>query len=170
MRINADLYQLCSRWSDRVTTSPSVHGQLRVCSQGSSYRSCLTLLFTITAMLVAVLVAWAEPRRELRDCATCPVLIEVPAGTFVRMDKLGGPSFPVHFEKSYAIGKYEVTRAEFAAFVQATGQGKLQVFPQSQTKFFYKVVDAQVSFVEEDGKITKMILHQAGNHEAKRLP
>ena len=121
MRINADLYQLCSRRSGRVATSPSVHEQLRVCSQGISYSSCLTLPFTITAMLVAVLVAWAEPRRELRDCATCPVLIEVPAGTFVRMDKLGGPSFPVHFEKPYAIGKYEVTRAEFAAFVQATG-------------------------------------------------
>lgn len=34
---------------------------------------------------------------------------------------MGGPTFWVHFERPYAIGKYTVTRAEFAAFVEATG-------------------------------------------------
>jgi len=33
---------------------------------------------------------------------------------------------------------------------QATGQDKYQIFPESATKFFYKVVDAQIDF--EKGK------------------
>lgn len=46
---------------------------------------------------------------------------------------------------------------------QATGQQKFQIFPESPTKFFYKVVDAQISFVEgKSGKVEKLILHQNG--------
>jgi formylglycine-generating enzyme required for sulfatase activity len=39
----------------------------------------------------------------------------------VRIDRLGGAEFLVRFEQPYAIGKYPVTRADYAAFVQATG-------------------------------------------------
>lgn len=45
--------------------------------------------------------------------------------------------------------------------VQATSQEKFQVFAESKTKFFYKAVDAQITFVPgNDGKIDKLILHQ----------
>lgn len=47
--------------------------------------------------------------------------------------------------------------------IQATGQGKAPVFASSETKFFYKVVDAQIDFVKDDkGKVTSLILHQGG--------
>jgi D-alanyl-D-alanine-carboxypeptidase/D-alanyl-D-alanine-endopeptidase len=47
--------------------------------------------------------------------------------------------------------------------VQATGQERLPVFARSQTRFFYKVVDAEITFVaDREGEITKLILHQNG--------
>lgn len=74
----------------------------------------------VAMLVLAAVLVQADPPREFRDCATCPVLLEVPAGTFERRETLDGPTFPVRFERLYAIGKYAVTRAEFAAFVQAT--------------------------------------------------
>ena len=78
------------------------------------------------------------------------------------------------------VGRYEfnaargfiltVTVEDGKLMVRLTGQGKLQVFPESKKKFFYKAVDAQLTFVEKDGKITGLILHQNGNQPAKRLP
>jgi len=46
---------------------------------------------------------------------------------------------------------------------QATGQPKAELFPTSETEYFYKVVDAQVSFVKnEQGQVSQLILHQNG--------
>ena len=48
-------------------------------------------------------------------------------------------------------------------FAQLTGQPKFEIFPKSETEFFWKVVDAQVTFVkDEKGKVTKAIHHQGG--------
>jgi D-alanyl-D-alanine-carboxypeptidase/D-alanyl-D-alanine-endopeptidase len=47
--------------------------------------------------------------------------------------------------------------------VQATGQPRLRVFPESDTQFFYRAVDARITFVQDkDGKVNKLILHQHG--------
>jgi D-alanyl-D-alanine-carboxypeptidase/D-alanyl-D-alanine-endopeptidase len=47
--------------------------------------------------------------------------------------------------------------------MQATGQGKYPVFAESQSKFFLKVVDAQITFVPaKDGAPAHLILHQGG--------
>ena len=56
-------------------------------------------------------------------------------------------------------------------FTQATGQNKVEIYPKSETKFFLKVVDAQLEFVKDDtGKFNKVILHQGGrNLEGKRV-
>lgn len=76
------------------------------------------------------------------------------------------------------VGRYEltpgfvltVTRAGNQLFVQATGQGKAEVFPTSERDYFYKVVDAQITFeVDSQGKITGLTLHQAGDHHAKKI-
>ena len=55
--------------------------------------------------------------------------------------------------------------------VQLTGQPFWEVFPESETNFFYKVVDAQLTFVKNDkGEVTSLILHQNGADQmAKRL-
>jgi CubicO group peptidase (beta-lactamase class C family) len=55
-------------------------------------------------------------------------------------------------------------------FVQATNRPKFPVFAKSKTEFFYRVVDAQVTFVKDkEGNVTKLILHQNGiDQMAKR--
>jgi uncharacterized protein YneR len=46
---------------------------------------------------------------------------------------------------------------------QATGQGKLPLFAESETKFFYKVVDAQIEFFKDGkGSISNIVLYQGG--------
>ena len=46
---------------------------------------------------------------------------------------------------------------------QLTGQSFFEIFPESDTEFFYKVVNAQLSFeTNADGRVTTLILHQNG--------
>ena len=46
-------------------------------------------------------------------------------------------------------------------FAQATGQAEFEIFPITETKFYYKVVNAQIEFVEnEEGNFNKLILFQ----------
>ncbi len=56
-------------------------------------------------------------------------------------------------------------------FAQATGQPKAQIFPESEREFFYKVVDAQITFeTDSSGRATSLILHQNGaNMPARRV-
>jgi CubicO group peptidase (beta-lactamase class C family) len=54
---------------------------------------------------------------------------------------------------------------------QATGQPSAPIFPESGTEFFYKVVDAQLGFVQNSaGQVTGVVLHQGGREmPAKRI-
>ena len=54
---------------------------------------------------------------------------------------------------------------------QVTGQGAIGIYPESATKFFVKVIDAQLSFVtNEQGLVTALVLHQHGaNMNAPRI-
>lgn len=55
-------------------------------------------------------------------------------------------------------------------YVQATEQPRVEIFPESDTSFFLKVVDARFTFVKDaSGKVTHLILHQNGDHEAKKI-
>lgn len=46
---------------------------------------------------------------------------------------------------------------------QATGQPKFELYAESDTRFFLKVVDAQVEFFKNDkGEVTYLVLHQGG--------
>jgi hypothetical protein len=75
---------------------------------------------------------------------------------------------------SYA-GAYElakgfdlvVTVENGQLMAQATGQGKLPIYAETETKFFPIVIPAEIEFVKDDqGKITSLILHQGG-HDMK---
>ena len=55
-----------------------------------------------------------------------------------------------------------VTRDGKALFLQATGQPKFPVYAESETEFFLKTVNAQITFVREEGRVTRLILHQNG--------
>jgi D-alanyl-D-alanine carboxypeptidase len=72
-----------------------------------------------------------------------------------------------------------VSRDGDRLIVQATKQPKLEVFAESDRVFFYKVVDARITFeVDPRGHATRLVLHQNGRDrpgpriddaEAKRL-
>ncbi|NSW93122.1 MAG: serine hydrolase [Bacteroidales bacterium] len=80
---------------------------------------------------------------------------------------------------SQYVGEYQlgpgftlvVTRDGNRLFAQATGQEKVEIFPESETKFFLKVVDAQLEFVRDaSGNVSKAILYQGGQKfEAVRI-
>lgn len=86
--------------------------------------------------------------------ATMPKEVQVPAEVLKRY--VG--------EYQLAPGAvFTVTLEEGKLMAQLTGQPKIQVFATSEKEFFYKVVDAQLSFeVNEKGETTKLTLHQNG--------
>ena len=89
-----------------------------------------------------------------------------------------GTSLPESVLDKY-LGKYEltpdfiltVTRMGDHLVVQATGQGPLPFFAESQTEFFARLIDAQITFVTDvKGETTGLVLHQGGRDlPAKRL-
>jgi CubicO group peptidase (beta-lactamase class C family) len=72
--------------------------------------------------------------------------------------------------KQYA-GEYElspgfilaITLEDGRLMVQATGQGKAELYAEKQNFFFLKVADVQIEFIKNDNGVTdKLILHQGG--------
>lgn len=56
-----------------------------------------------------------------------------------------------------------ISREGDRLFCQATGEPKLEIFPESEREFFFKVVDAQISFErDEHARAHRMVLHQGG--------
>ncbi len=47
-------------------------------------------------------------------------------------------------------------------FAQATGQEKLELFPESSVRYFFKLVDAQIDFLLDGGRAVSLVLHQGG--------
>jgi formylglycine-generating enzyme len=100
-----------------------------------SVRACLFA----TSLIVFAGSASSTPvkaMKSFRDCAHCPEMVELPAGSFtmgaaLELEKafdvpenLQGRSLPLHtvtFAKPFAMAVYPVTVAEFRAFVEETG-------------------------------------------------
>ncbi len=56
-----------------------------------------------------------------------------------------------------------VTEDQGQLGVQATGQGRLPVFASARDEFFYKAVDAQITFQRDAaGRVSGLVLHQGG--------
>ena len=53
---------------------------------------------------------------------------------------------------------------------QGTGQRKYPLFAESETTFYYKVIEGRIEFVRgKDGKVDRFILHQGGDMPALRV-
>jgi formylglycine-generating enzyme required for sulfatase activity len=87
-------------------------------------------------MTVVLMVFYArqlpalEPRRiAFRDCGHCPTMMIIEPGNFVMGSPSGeagrqdseGPQHLVTLSRPFAIGRFDVTRAQFAMFVRETG-------------------------------------------------
>ena len=70
-----------------------------------------------------------KPKDRFQECANCPELVVVPAGSFLmgspRNEKAReaneGPQHRVTIARRFALGRFEVTVDQFAAFVDETG-------------------------------------------------
>jgi hypothetical protein len=69
------------------------------------------------------------------------------------------------------VGTYQITPTFSMVFTlengqlmgQATGQEKIALYPESETRFFPKVVDAEIDFALDDkGQVSSLTLHQGG--------
>ena len=58
---------------------------------------------------------------EFRDCAECPAMVEISPGSFVFRETQDGASKQIDFSYPFAIGKFEVTYAQYQDFVTQTG-------------------------------------------------
>ena len=87
-------------------------------------------VFLVVLALTASSLGHTETRkdREFRECPDCPVMVGIPAGTFLmgspknepgRFDS-EGPQHVVSI-KAFALGKYEITTAQFIDFLKSTG-------------------------------------------------
>jgi D-alanyl-D-alanine carboxypeptidase len=89
----------------------------------------------------------AQPAAERKTAAVVPATLDQLVGEYELM-----PGFVL-----------TVTREGDRLMTQATGQSKIEVFPESDLQFFLKVVDAQITFVKDaSGAVTSLILHQGG--------
>ncbi len=72
-----------------------------------------------------------RPGKRFRDCAECPELVVVAAGTYMMGSPASeegryddeGPRHRVTIGEPFAVGVYEVTRGEYGRFVATTGRG-----------------------------------------------
>jgi CubicO group peptidase (beta-lactamase class C family) len=77
------------------------------------------------------------------------------------------------------VGRYElkpkfvltVTTLGGRLFVQATGRSRVEFLPDSENNFYAaRILDMEITFYKDPvGKVTHLVLHQNGRHEAKRL-
>jgi formylglycine-generating enzyme required for sulfatase activity len=89
-----------------------------------------------------------KPRDAFKECPNCPEMVVVPAGEFVmgssKEDIDNGlaaaneaPQHKVAVKERFAVGRFEVTRDQYAAFVNATGykgSGRCFTFEQNLPK------------------------------------
>ena len=79
---------------------------------------------------IEVLIRKWPAGKAFRDCPDCPQMVAYPAGSFMMgspADDKGGnpderPSQRVTIARPFAVGKYEVTKSEFEAFVSEIGR------------------------------------------------
>ncbi len=76
------------------------------------------------------------------------------------------------------IGRYElspnfiltITRDGDYLFAQATGQGSFEIFPESETEFFAKITDLQITFqtAGRQDRAMGLVVHQLGRNTAAK--
>ena len=61
---------------------------------------------------------------------------------------------------------FTLTKEGEQLYVQLTGQPRIEVFPRSETEFFYKIVKADVTFNKDaSGMVASLTLNQGGTKQ-----
>lgn len=82
---------------------------------------------------------------------------EVPIDTTIYADYAG--AYELGGDGTY----YFVTTRDGRLFTRVIGQADLEIFPESETGFFMKVLPVQVTFIRDaDGRVNSLVHHQGG--------
>ncbi len=81
------------------------------------------------------------------------------AATAVSQEQLN--RYPGHYSPQSGPA-IEVTRVGDQLFAQVTAGPRHEIFPETETRFFYRIQATQLTFVEDAGRVTGLILHQGG--------
>ncbi len=133
------------------------------------------LLTALLARSVAAAYDWpAEARRTISPSLTDAILRQLEQSAVTRTKVAVAPATLARYAGRYELAPdlvFDVSVAEGHLDVQLGDQPRFPVYPESEVKFFYEVVDAQLTFVEDrDGRIVSLILHQGGaDREARRI-
>ena len=76
------------------------------------------------------------------------------------------------FKGKYSLGGGDfilVSVADNKIYIQETGEKKQEIFAENETKFFLKSIDATIEFKKENGKVTCLVLNQAGKTAGKKV-
>ena len=99
-------------------------------------------------------ISLMKPAKDHQQVAVDPALFDRYVGRY-------------HLAPNFILS---ITREGGQLFVQATGQSKFEIFPESENDYFLKVVDAQITFVVDDtGHVTELILRQGGRELPGKL-
>ena len=98
------------------------------------------------AAAAAAGAAVPSPGTLIQDCAECPELVATPAGEYTMgsgpKEKMREPdeepAHRVRIAASVAVGKFEVTRAQYAAFVKESGREHKPGCNSTRGGFFHK--------------------------------
>ena len=111
-------------WLGKAAFGVAVLVALSACGQGEQ-----TNIPPAAEQSVQVAGRTLKPGDTFRDCEQCPEMVVIPAGRY-SMGTSGAdpkrspdeaPQHQVTIAKPFAVGRFEVTRGEYAAFVAATG-------------------------------------------------
>jgi CubicO group peptidase (beta-lactamase class C family) len=121
-------------------------------------RGVVVLSNSTSGVVDAIGLHLLEPRYELP-----------PVRQTVAVDEAALADYAGYYELAPGV-RFHVTTEEGRLFAQLTGQDRYPVFPESETEFFYKVVEARLTFVRgQDGAVDHLVLHQNGDRKARRL-
>jgi len=97
-------------------------------------RSILITTLMMVCASVASMQTPAQAQKAIQDCPTCPEVMVIPSGSFMfgthpsafELDKVGrgraeAGQIKINISQSFAMGRTEVTRAQYAAFVMDAG-------------------------------------------------
>jgi hypothetical protein len=88
--------------------------------------------------------AGSRPRKQRRQITLPPEALLAYDGTFAGSPAVG-VTLRVHGSQ---------------LFVQATGETEFEMFPETETEFFGRDIDAQITFVKDaDGKVSSLLVH-----------
>lgn len=116
----------------------------------------------LTSVALAAVAAQVSPPNATSTSGAAHTEISLPAS---ELEKFTG------YYKLSDTAVMTISRTGNQLVSQLTGQQGIEIYPESATKFFVKVVDAQLSFTtNEQGLVTALVLHQHGaNMNAPRI-